>query len=70
MIATEINHAEYQEKTRIMSDEALRYTIRDCKEAIAANPDGHKAGYYADEINYCAMEIQRRRNARRNKQTP
>jgi len=67
MRTIEINHAEYQEKTCTMSDEALRYTIRDCKEAIEANPDGHKAGYYADEINYCAMEIQRRRNARRNK---
>jgi len=57
----EINHGEYQRKTRKMSLEALRFTIRDAGEAIAAMPDGAKAGYYADEINYCAMELNRRK---------
>ena len=56
-----INHKEYQMKTALMPDSALRYTIKDASAAIAANPDGHKAGYYADEINYCAMELQSRR---------
>ena len=60
----QINHVEYSEKVRHMSMEALLYTIKDCKAAIAAMPDGYKAGYYADEINYCASEIHRRRNAK------
>ena len=54
---TQINHSEYSEKVRHMSMDALLYVIKDCKAAIAAMPDGHKAGYYADEINYCASEI-------------
>lgn len=58
----QINHSEYQEKVRHLTMDALLYTIKDCKAALAAMPDGHKAGYYADEINYCASEIYRRRN--------
>jgi hypothetical protein len=57
---TNINHAEYEAKTRNMTFASLLYVIEDCKQAIAAMPEGHKAGYYADEINYCAMEINRR----------
>lgn len=59
---TEINHAEYQKKVKGMSDSALRHTIKDCQEAIKAMPDGHKSGYYADEIHYCAMELKRRQD--------
>lgn len=55
-----MNHAQYQAKTRKMSDEALRFTIQDCQEAIRANPDNQKNGYYADEISYCGMELRRR----------
>lgn len=55
-----INHSEYQEKVKHMSFEALMYTIKDCQNAIRNMPNGHKAGYYADEISYCAMEIKRR----------
>ena len=60
MKKTQIDHAEYQKKTRKMTDDALRFTIKDAREAIQAMPDGHKADYYADEINYCAMELKRR----------
>jgi hypothetical protein len=56
----EMNHAEYSKKVKTMSIEALIYTIQDCKATLNANPEGHKAGYYADEINYCAMELSRR----------
>ena len=55
-----IDHAAYQKKTRKMTDAELRYTISDCKAAIKANPEGHKAGYYADEVHYCNMELARR----------
>lgn len=58
---TEMDHKAYQEKVSKMTDAELRYTIADAREAIEAMPDGHKAGYYADEIHYCAMELNRRR---------
>ena len=45
-----------------MSMAELLYTIKDCKAALAAMPDGYKSGYYADEINYCASEIFRRKS--------
>jgi hypothetical protein len=66
MICEQVNHAEYQEKVRRMSMDALQYIIKDCKAALVAMPDGHKAGYYADEINYCASEIYRRRKKKTN----
>ena len=64
METTQINHKEYQAHTRKMTVASLRWTIKDCKKAIAAMPDGHKAGYYADEIHYCAMELKRRQKAK------
>jgi hypothetical protein len=57
----EINHAEYSKKVKTMSIEALIYTIQDCRATLKANPDGHKAGYYMDEIHYCTMELNKRR---------
>jgi hypothetical protein len=35
-------------------------TIKDCREAIEAMPHGPKAGWYMDEIHYCAAELKRR----------
>jgi len=35
------------------SDDSLRYTIADCREAIGTNPEGPKAGYYQDTILIC-----------------
>lgn len=57
----QINHSEYSEKVMKMSISALLYVIKDCQESINAMPDGPKAGYYADEINYCTSEIYRRK---------
>ncbi len=57
---TEINHTEYPKTLKGRSEDALRYTIKDANEAMLAMPEGHKAGYYADEIHYCAMELTRR----------
>ncbi len=56
-----MNHTEYMNKTRKMSDDSLRYVIKDCQEALKANPDSEKAGHYADEICYCSMEIVKRK---------
>jgi hypothetical protein len=55
-----MNHGEYQAKVKKMSDAALRYVIKDAREAMAAMPDGENVGYYADEINYCCSELYRR----------
>ena len=52
-----INHIEYPKSLKIKSDDSLRYIMKDAHEAMTANPDGSKAGYYADEINYCANEL-------------
>jgi hypothetical protein len=57
---TQIDHAEYQKKVKRMTVEELKYTVRDCREAIDAHPEGHKAGYYQDEIHYCAGELRKR----------
>ena len=55
-----INHNEYQERVRTQSTDELVYTIQDCREALAAWPDSDNAGFYADEIHYCAMELKKR----------
>ncbi len=55
-----MNHSEYQAKTRTMSVEALRFTIRDAQEAQRANPSNPNNGFYADEVCYCGMELRRR----------
>lgn len=58
--APQIDHTEYPRRLRSRSVAELRYTIADCKTAIAANPENPKCGYYADEIHYCAAELRRR----------
>jgi hypothetical protein len=65
MAKVHINHSEYQARVRTLPDASLRYIIQDAKEAIKANPDGPKAGYYADEINYAASELARRQKISR-----
>jgi hypothetical protein len=55
-----MNHADYMGKTRSLSIDSLRFIMRDCKAAMIAMPNGINDGYYADEINYCAMELHRR----------
>jgi hypothetical protein len=56
----QIDHANYPKSLRSKSDESLRFIIKDCKEAIFLFPENPKAGYYADEIHYCSMELARR----------
>ena len=55
-----MNHGEYQRKCKKMSIEALRYTIKDAREVIKNYPENPNSGFYADEINYCVMEIRKR----------
>jgi DNA modification methylase len=63
MTAPQMNHTEYMKKVKKLSEESLRYIIKDCREAMEALPENPKNGYYADEIHYCAMELFRRKNA-------
>jgi len=55
-----MNHGEYQNRTRSMSEAALRFTANDAREAAEAFPDGENNGYYTDEMHYCLMELKAR----------
>lgn len=57
-----MDHAAYQKRCRKLDDAALEFTIKDAKEAVAANPHNPNNGYYADEICYAAMDLRRRKN--------
>jgi len=55
-----MDHAAYKRRIRKLSDDALAFTVRDAREAIAAMPDGENISYYLDEIAYASEEIVRR----------
>jgi hypothetical protein len=57
----QINHSEYQKKVKSLSNDCLRFIIKDCKESICAMPNNLKNGYYQDEIHYCVMELNKRK---------
>lgn len=59
-----MNHTTYPKSLRKHSVRCLRFIAKDAQRAIDAMPDNPNNGYYADEINYCCNEIQRRRNAK------
>ena len=56
-----MEYGKYQRKTEAMTNEKLHSTILHARSAIAANPRGVNGDYYADEINYCSIELYRRR---------
>ena len=56
-LAKKMDHNAYIARTRKMEDASLRYVRDDARQAIEAMPDGPNAGYYADEMHYCEMEI-------------
>jgi len=56
-----MDYGQYQRKTEAMTNDELHFTILDARDVIAANPRGVNNDYYADEINYCSMELYRRR---------
>lgn len=55
-----IDHVGYPRLCRTRSDAELRFIIADCQATLDAWPDQPNAGYYLDEINYCADELARR----------
>lgn len=56
----QIDHENYPKSLRSKSVDQLVYIIADAKEALFLFPESKKAGYYADEVNYCSMELARR----------
>jgi hypothetical protein len=61
MSIPQIDHNAYPLNLIKKSHIELRAIIKDCQEAIKANPDNPKCGVYADEINYCVSELHYRR---------
>lgn len=60
-----MEHSKYIAKTKKMDEDSLKYVIKDCQNAIDAMPDNPNAGYYADEIHYCCMELKRRKDLKK-----
>ena len=63
-----MNHTDYMANVKTMDEQALAYFRDDARRAMEAMPDGVNAGYYADEVHYCNMELVRRRNESRARQ--
>lgn len=62
-MSKKMNHAEYPASLKSKSDESLHAIIADCQEVLRIWPEQPNAGYYLDEISYCAMELKSRRKA-------
>jgi hypothetical protein len=56
-----MNHSNYIKILKNKSIESLKFIIKDCREAIESMPDNPNNSYYADEINYCCMELNKRK---------
>ena len=56
-----MDHMEYPKRLRDLSISALRFTIADAQAAMRALPDNPNNSYYADEVCYCANELNRRK---------
>jgi hypothetical protein len=66
----EIDHAAYAKDCRSRSEAELLFIIADCRATLAAWPDQPNHGYYADEISYCAQELNRRQKGGRRSRRP
>ena len=55
-----MDHKNYPKSLKTKTEAQLRFIIKDCQEALAANPDNENSGYYSDEICYCASELHAR----------
>jgi hypothetical protein len=65
-----MDHNRYPRICRGRSEAELRFIMADARAAHDANPDNPNAGYYLDEINYCADELARRaRGGKRSRPT-
>lgn len=55
-----MSHKDYPKSLRNKSEAELRFILKDCREALEANPTSSKANDYQDEILYVAAEFNRR----------
>lgn len=53
-----MDFAAYGKRVRKMTEEQLRFIIRDATEAARCR--GVNEGYYWDEVHVCAQELRRR----------
>lgn len=59
-----MDHNKYPKSLRKLSDNMLRYIMKDLRHAIKVYPENPNNGYYQDEINYILSEIYRRESQR------
>jgi hypothetical protein len=55
-----MDHNLYSKALVNLSKAALRYSLKDAREARDAMPEGINNGFYADEVHYIAAELRRR----------
>ena len=56
-----MNDQQIRNKARRLDESALRWNIRDAREAIEANPGNPKREFYEAEIRLYTQELDRRK---------
>jgi len=51
------DHAQLQKEVARMSWAAMEYALRDCRDAMSANPENPKFNHYADMVCYISMRM-------------
>ena len=57
-----MDHNAYPESLMTKTWAELQWIAKDAQTFLKVFPDNPNAGYYQDEINYCANEIQIRKD--------
>ena len=60
----QMNFSEYEKTLKGKSDDELMGIIKDAKQASTAMPEGHKAGFYQDEVHAVVKELNERGKAK------
>lgn len=55
------DHTALQKYVASLTPAELVFVRKDAREAAEAQPDGRKAGYYADLVSYCSVALLRSR---------
>ena len=53
-------HSETMALYAKKDSDSLIYILRDCHQAICANPENPKCGQYQDQMHYAGMELKKR----------
>ncbi len=51
------DHGQTMRYVRSLTNEQVLFVRKDAHEALQANPESKKAGYYADLVSYCGMRL-------------